>query len=242
MKVVLPLKGRDLRLDLFRGLANWQVFLNHIPYNAVNWLTTVNYGFSDAADLFIFISGYTASFVYARTMLERGTVAGGSRITRRAWQIYVAQVMLFCFYAAGIGYLALKYKDPNLENIYNVHLFFEHPVDMLGAALTLRYKPLNMDVLPLYIVLMLALPPVLWALLRGPMLCYRPRSRSTSRRDSSSGTFILIPMGRGTSIRSAGSCYLCWERGLRCEPTSEQCHGSNPEAYWFWEWPIFSLR
>ena len=40
----------------------------------MNWITQKNYGFSDAADLFVFISGYTASFVYARIMLERGTV------------------------------------------------------------------------------------------------------------------------------------------------------------------------
>ena len=46
----LPLpRGRDLRLDLFRGLANWAIFLDHIPNNTVAWLTTRNYGFSDAA-------------------------------------------------------------------------------------------------------------------------------------------------------------------------------------------------
>jgi len=63
MKILatLPAKGRDLRLDLFRGVANWGIFLDHIPNNIVNWLTTRNYGFSDAADLFIFISGYTVS-------------------------------------------------------------------------------------------------------------------------------------------------------------------------------------
>jgi hypothetical protein len=168
MTVTLPPKGRDLRLDLLRGIANWQIFINHIPNNALNWITTEYYGFSDAADLFIFISGYTASFVYARIMLERSTLAASTRIFRRAWQIYVAQVLLFCVYAAGIGYLALEYHDPNLDNIYNIHLFFEHPVHMLGAMLTLRYKPLNMDVLPLYILLMLVFPAILWALVRKP--------------------------------------------------------------------------
>jgi hypothetical protein len=168
MTVALPPKGRDLRLDLIRGIANWQIFINHIPNNIFNWVTTENYGFSDAADLFIFISGYTACFVYARIMLERSSLAASTRIFKRAWQIYVAQVMLFCVYAAGIGYLALKYHDPNLDNVYNIHLFFEHPVEMLGAMLTLKYKPLNMDVLPLYVLLMLVFPAILWALVRKP--------------------------------------------------------------------------
>ena len=81
---ILPATGRDLRLDLFRGIANWAIFLDHIPNNIVNWLTTRNYGFSDAADLFVFISGYTAAFVYARIMLERGFIAGATRLLKRA--------------------------------------------------------------------------------------------------------------------------------------------------------------
>ena len=78
MKILatLPAIGRDLRLDLFRGVANWGIFLDHIPNNIVNWVTTRNYGFSDAADLFIFISGYTVAFVFARVMLERGFIIG----------------------------------------------------------------------------------------------------------------------------------------------------------------------
>ena len=51
INAILPEKGRDLRLDLFRGVANWAIFLDHIPDNVVNWITTRNYGFSDAADL-----------------------------------------------------------------------------------------------------------------------------------------------------------------------------------------------
>jgi hypothetical protein len=58
-----PPRERDLRLDLFRGLANWAIFLDHIPHEVLSSITTRNYGFSDAADLFVFISGYTAALV-----------------------------------------------------------------------------------------------------------------------------------------------------------------------------------
>src|SRR5262249_3704600 len=51
---------RDLRLDLFRGVALWLIFLDHLPSNVVSWITIRNYGFSDATEIFIFISGYTA--------------------------------------------------------------------------------------------------------------------------------------------------------------------------------------
>jgi len=110
IEAVLPPKGRDYRLDLLRGFANWAIYLDHIPNNAVNWITQRNYGFSDAADLFVFISGYTASFVYARIILERGFVIGGTRLVKRAWQIYVAHIILFVMYIAEIGYLSQRYE------------------------------------------------------------------------------------------------------------------------------------
>ena len=94
---------RDLRLDLFRGLALWLIFLDHVPNNIVSWVTIRNYGFSDATEIFIFISGYTAAFVYGRAMAQRGFIVAGARILRRAWQIYVAHIFLFAIYIAEIG-------------------------------------------------------------------------------------------------------------------------------------------
>lgn len=38
--------------------------------NAVAWITLKNYGFSDAAELFVFVSGYTVAFVYSRKALS----------------------------------------------------------------------------------------------------------------------------------------------------------------------------
>src|SRR5262249_7828658 len=102
--VVTP--RRDLRLDLFRGIALWLIFLDHIPSNLVAWGTLRNYGFSDATEIFVFVSGYTAAFVYGKEMRERGPIIAGAHILRRVWQIYVAHVFLFAIYLAEISYLA----------------------------------------------------------------------------------------------------------------------------------------
>ena len=170
ISATLPDKGRDLRLDLFRGVANWAIFLDHIPDNVVNWITTRNYGFSDAADLFVFISGYTASFVYARMMLERGFIVGATRLTKRVWQLYVAHIILFVIYIASISYLALRFGDSEMINEFNVVGLVDNATETLRQGLFLRFKPLNLDVLPLYIVLMGLFPPVLWFMLRKPDL------------------------------------------------------------------------
>ncbi len=168
INATLPDKGRDLRLDLFRGVANWAIYLDHIPDNVVNWITTRNYGFSDAADLFVFISGYTASFVYARMMLERGFIVGATRLTKRVWQLYVAHIILFVIYIASISYLALRFGDSELVNEFNVVGLVDNATETLRQGLFLKFKPVNLDVLPLYIVLMGLFPPVLWIMLRQP--------------------------------------------------------------------------
>ncbi len=170
INATLPEKGRDLRLDLFRGVANWAIFLDHIPDNAVNWITTRNYGFSDAADLFVFISGYTASFVYARMMLERGFLVGATRLTKRVWQLYVAHVILFVIYIVSIGYVAQRFSDPEIISEFNVAGLVDNPVETLRQGLLLKFKPVNLDVLPLYIALMGFFPPALWMMLRRPGL------------------------------------------------------------------------
>jgi hypothetical protein len=170
INAILPDKGRDLRLDLFRGVANWAIYLDHIPDNVVNWVTTRNYGFSDAADLFVFISGYTASFVYARMMLDRGFIVGATRLTKRVWQLYIAHIILFVIYIAAITYLALRFGDSEMINEFNVAGLVDQATETLRQGLLLKFKPVNLDVLPLYIVLMGLFPPVLWFMLRQPDL------------------------------------------------------------------------
>jgi len=159
---------RDLRLDLFRGVALWLIFLDHIPENIVNWFTIRNYGFSDATEIFIFISGYTAAFVYGRTMRDRGFVLSSARILRRAWQIYVAHIFLFTIFMAEIAYVAATFDNPLYAEEMKILDFLKQPDVTIFQALLLKFKPVNMDVLPLYIALLLLFPPMLFLLLRYP--------------------------------------------------------------------------
>lgn len=166
VELALPPSTRDLRLDLFRGLANWLMFLGHVSTSVLAWFSFRNYGFSDGADLFVFISGYTSALVFGRRMIEGGFVFGTTRLLRRVWQIYAAHILLLVFYLASVHFLSNSFGAPDLIDRFNVAPLMHAPVETITQGLLLRYKPLNLDVLPLYVVLMGAFPPVLWLMLR----------------------------------------------------------------------------
>ena len=168
--ISFPVAGteRELRLDLFRGLALWLIFIDHLPPNILTWFTIRNYGFSDATEIFIFISGYTAAFVYGRAMLEHGFIVATARILKRVWQIYVAHVFLFTIFLAEISYVATSFENPLYTEEMGILDFLKQPDVTIVQALLLKFRPVNMDVLPLYIVLMLFLPLILWLMERKP--------------------------------------------------------------------------
>jgi hypothetical protein len=133
----------------------------------VSWLTIRNYGFSDATEIFVFISGYTAAFVYGREMDNRGFVVASARILKRAWQVYVAHIFLFVIYMAEISYVAATFDNPLYSEEMGIFNFLKQPDVTMIQAMLLKFKPANMDVLPLYIILLAGFPPMLWLLLRN---------------------------------------------------------------------------
>src|SRR5260370_19426603 len=103
---------RDFRLDLFRGMGLWMIFLDHIPDDVVAWLTLKNYGFSDAAEFFVFISGYLAGFIYGPIILGGNFIAATKRLLTRVWQMYVAHIMLLLLFTAQISRTATNVDNP----------------------------------------------------------------------------------------------------------------------------------
>ena len=170
MKTEIAARDGDPRLSLLLGIAAWFLFLDHIPHNAISALTLRNFGFSGATDLFVFAGGYIAAVLYGKMMLERGFVVGATRIFRRVWQLYAAYVVLFVIYIDLIGYVARKSAAPELIHEFNVAGILGHTIRTLIYGLLLQAKPLNLDVLQLFIVLMAFLPIVLFGMLRRPNL------------------------------------------------------------------------
>jgi hypothetical protein len=157
-------QARDLRIDACRGIALWCIFLDHVPNNIGSWLTPRNYGFSDAAELFMFVSGATCAMAYGKARYCEGWTGVIRRTLRRSWDIYVAFLLLtlacaILVHLAGSGRLA----DDN-----NTRILLDHPGATLAHAATLQYRPVNTDILPLFVVCHLLFAPLLWLLLRVP--------------------------------------------------------------------------
>ena len=180
-----------------------------MPNNIVAWFTIRNYGFSDATEIFIFISGYTAAFVYGRAMVERGFIVAGARIWKRAWQIYVAHVFLFAIYIAEISYVAQSFENPLYVEEMNALDFLKTPDVTIIQALLLKFKPANMDVLPLYIVLLMMFPLVLWLLIRNASVALAAVGRALrgdlgvrlELRVLSERALVLQSVGLAASVR-----------------------------------------
>lgn len=170
MKAEIAAREGDPRLSLLLGIAAWFLFLDHVPHNAVSALTMRNFGFSGATDLFVFVGGYIAAILYGQMMLERGYVVAATRIFRRVWQLYAAYVALFVIYINLIGYVARKTAAPEIIYEFNISGILGHTIRTLIYGLLLQAKPLNLDVLQLFIVLMAFFPIVLFGMMRRPNL------------------------------------------------------------------------
>jgi hypothetical protein len=159
----LPASGtRDLRLDFFRGLALLLIFVAHMPDNWLAQYRPGAFGFSDSADIFVFVSGSAAAFAYGPAFRRAGFIAGTARILRRCAQLYVGHLGLF-FTVTALCVAGNRLLATNIDYIESLNLgyFFDHTEQALVGLYTMRYVPNYFDILPMYIVAMAMLPLVM---------------------------------------------------------------------------------
>ena len=160
---------RDLRIDFFRGLALIFIFVDHVPDNVVAKLTLRNFGFADAAEVFVLLAGFSAVLAYGRVFEAHGFRAGFARVFERVREIYLWHLTLLVICGIGLTLAATYFGNFAYMKNIGVQVFTEDPARSSVLAALLVNQPNSLNILPLYIVLMLFwLPFVLWLLPRNP--------------------------------------------------------------------------
>ena len=161
-----PAKFRDLRLDFFRGLSLFIILVSHTRGDwLANWIPA-RFGFSDAANMFVFVSGYAVGLAFGGVYRRRGWLLGTARVGLRIWQLYIAQLCIVVVIAAlAIGADKLLGAEDDHVALLSLDWLFADPRAALFGVATLTYVPHYLDILPVYMVV-LAMVPVAVALAR----------------------------------------------------------------------------
>src|SRR3954447_6462431 len=146
--------NRDLRVDFFRGVALWWIFVDHIPSNWIAQFSLRNFALCDATEVFVLLAGYAAGIAYGRSMDRYGWLFAGADVLRRAWVLYVAHIFLFVVFSTQVSYSATALdRSDYLEEIH-VDALAEAPYRAMLEALLLAYQPAYLNILPMYVALL----------------------------------------------------------------------------------------
>ncbi len=164
--VASPTRQRDLRIDVIRGLALLMIFVDHMPNDLLNRVTLHNFGFADAAEVFVLLAGYSAMLAYGRSFQRDGAVRGLRKVAVRCARIYLFQAGLLLTTLLVVEGWSLHYhiKPGIMAPILGA------PVKGLAHGLTLSALPSYLDILPLYVVLLAVFPLIYFGLRRAPVL------------------------------------------------------------------------
>ena len=149
---------RDLRIDIVRGLALLIIFINHMPGNIVGAHTPANYGFSDAADIFVLLAGVSAVLAYGPAIERDGIGLASLRVGARIWTLYIAHLAVFLIVCGVIAAAVTRTQNPLYIELINIQPMLNDTLTALVGMLTLTYQAAFVDILPLYIVLLAAFP------------------------------------------------------------------------------------
>lgn len=164
-----PQSGRDERLDMFRGLALLMIFINHVPGTFYEGLTSRNFGFSDAAEAFVFMSGMASGLAYSNRFRTGSLWAATAKVWARARQLYFVHITItilsLAIFAAAAKWLGLG----ELLAKNNIAPLFQQPLGTMVGIPLLTHQLGYLNILPLYMTLLLITPLLIIVGLRWPV-------------------------------------------------------------------------
>lgn len=160
MTVTIPAE-RDTRIDVLRALALLMIYIDHVPGTIFERFTYKNFGFSDAAEAFVLISGMSVALAYGGKFQSGNRLFATLKMLRRTGVLYashivasVASIAIFC--AAGVFF-----KRPDLLWQNNIGALISNPPEALLGLATLGHQIGYNNILSLYAVLLFLAPAIL---------------------------------------------------------------------------------
>lgn len=163
-------KARIGSIDFWRGGVLVAILVDHVPGNWLENLTPRNFGLSDCAEAFVFLSGLSVGAIYMPRAQKLGLRAVFSACWRRAGRLYGVHIALTIAALLIFGAAGLLTGIDGFVTDHGRWLAFQEPRRAAVAIAALSHQIGYFNILPMYIVLMLWAPFVLAMSLSSPRL------------------------------------------------------------------------
>ena len=147
--------GRLWQVDALRGLMLVLMTITHVPTRFVSPLGQP-FGYVSAAEGFVLLSAFMAGWIYTQRQIKSGETEMRTAFLKRVLKIYLAQAALLFFLFFAVAMIGLVVQREEVTNL--VSFFLQQPIAAFVGALLLVYNPPLLDILPMYILFMLASP------------------------------------------------------------------------------------
>jgi hypothetical protein len=162
------MRERIDEIDFWRGAALATIFINHIPGNVLGNLTPRNFGFSDSAEAFVFLSGLSVVIAYRRRFESRDLVRAVASVLKRALRLYQIHLILTVTALLLFGVAAAVTGQEALLGEHGRGTPFSDPLRGIIGILMLTHQVGYFNILPLYVALMILAPALFVVGLRAP--------------------------------------------------------------------------
>lgn len=156
------LPERDTRIDVLRAVALLTIFVDHVPGTAFEHVTYRNFGFSDAAEAFVLISGISVALAYGRKFRPGDRLVTALKMWRRACVLYSSHIVTTVIAIAIFAAAAVFAKRPELLLLINIGPVINDTARALVGIATLGHQIGYNNILSLYAVLLLMSPGFLF--------------------------------------------------------------------------------
>jgi hypothetical protein len=157
-------------LDFWRGLVLIAILFDHVPGDWLEYATPRNYGFSDSAEAFVFLSGLAVGVIYVARARKTGPFDVAVACLRRAIKLYGVHLATT---AAALAIFGVAYLLTGIDDLVAVHgrsLIFADPARGVAGIAALSHQIGYFNILPLYMALMVWAPVAVVLTLTRPWL------------------------------------------------------------------------